>query len=329
MEPLMHGTPPLPDAHHPSVDEAAAGWLVRTHGGLAPGEREALDQWLADDPAHAQAFKRLRATWAFLDDVAPAHRRRRRAARLRRVGQLAAAAVFVAAVAGSVVWWQHKPLPALASEAYRTARGEQRQVTLGDGTVVWLDTGTELSVALSDTGREVTLSSGQALFDVTHDTARPFIVHTATARVRVVGTRFNVRDTATGLVSRGTDVSVARGHVQVTDPEGRGQVDLLAGQAAHVSPQGIPALMHAGAGEAWRDGRVVFDDTPLPDAVAELERYGDTHLSVAPSARALRITGTFAVGQADAFARALPHILPVNLERTGGEARIVGRPPPR
>ncbi|UPG88233.1 FecR domain-containing protein [Luteibacter aegosomaticola] len=323
----MHGIPPSPDEptdRATSPDEAAAAWLVRSHGGLGRAEREALAKWLAEDPAHAVALARLRSTWAFLDDVAPAHRRRRRNARFRRAALVAAATVVVA-VAGSVVWWERMPPPAAVAEAYRTARGEQRQVTLADGSLVWLDTGTVISVRLSEGGRDVALSSGQALFDVTHDVARPFVVHTATAQVRVVGTRFGVRETPTGLVSCGTDISVTRGHVQVTDPRGQGRVDLLAGQAAHVAPLGLPARLANGAGEAWRDGRVVFDDTPLPDAVAELERYGDTHLAVAPSARGLHVTGSFTVGNADAFAKALPQILPVRLERHGAEVRIVAR----
>ncbi|KJV34752.1 FecR family protein [Luteibacter yeojuensis] len=325
----MHGTPPT-DRDHPrerpaTADEAAASWLVRSHGGLSDADSRALAAWLAEDPAHGVALERLRKTWRFLDDVAPLHRRRQRRARLRRAAYAAAAAVFVATVAGGVAWWERAPPPTVASVVYQTGRGEQREVALGDGTTVWLDTGTRISVRLSASARAVSLAAGQALFDVTHDEARPFTVDTATARVRVLGTRFSVRQTPVGLVSRGTGVSVSRGHVQVTDPEGRGHVDLLAGQAAHVAPGGTPARVATAVGETWREGRVVFDDTPLADAVAELERYGDTHLVVAPSARALHITGSFSARQPEAFARAVAHILPVDLQRRGTEVTFTGR----
>jgi len=77
---------------------------------------------------------------------------------------------------------------------------------------------------------------------------------------------------------------------------------------------------------AWRTGRISFNDTPLTEALAELERYGNTGLVVLdPTVGALRLGGSFNVRQVDALAQALPSLLPVRLERRHGVVEIMGR----
>ena len=251
-----------------------------------------------------------------------------------------AAAIFIVAGGGWYGWdaWQRQPT---FSGDYVTARGQQREIRLPDGSVLWLDTTTQAGVTFRRDRREVRLSEGQVQFSVQANPAQPFDVLAGPLRVTVVGTRFSVRNTRTGLGDGRVLVAVERGRVRVARASahrGDGQdprvalpdaVELTAGQtiAADADGRFSPvAQQPVDADRAWREGRVSFDGVSLAQALAEFERYGDTRLVVRdPAVAALRIHGSFDLRRLDAFARALPRVLPVRLEPTGdGSTEIVG-----
>jgi transmembrane sensor len=164
---------------------------------------------------------------------------------------------------------------------FATAIGEQRTLTLSDGSVVTLNVASEIKVDFSSGARVIHLKSGEAVFKVAHDVARPFVVHTSTANVRAVGTQFNVDQRPDGTV-----VSVLEGRVQVTalaqnlqgSPIPKPTIESLnAGEQARVQPNGrIEMRAHADVNKAiaWRQRRLVFEETPLEDIVREFNSYG-------------------------------------------------------
>ena len=117
---------------------------------------------------------------------------------------------------------------------FRTLRGQQKDVTLPDGSVLRLDTDTRIAVALYRERREVKLLGGQAMFQVHGDAARPFDVLAGPVRVTVVGTRFSVRHTPGILGADDIRVEVEEGCVRVAGVDGMTAapaVELGAGQA--------------------------------------------------------------------------------------------------
>lgn len=338
------------------VDAAAAGWLVRRQDGLdAEAEAEFL-AWLAASPAHAPALDQLERLMgrverlpresvallqAGLSDADHMHRpaapdcaRAVRPPWWRRMAPSMAtvALLCVAVVSGAWSWdrWYNQPT---FSQTFITARGEQRQIDLPDGSHVWLDTETRADIALYRSRREVRLPQGQAHFAVHADPGQPFDVLSGALRITVVGTRFTVRNTPYGLRSDGVGVVVEEGKVRVTPLHDAQQAVLLtAGQTVNVDAGGhlgevaLTAASTAKDAGAWREGRVNFAGVTLAQAVAEFERYGDTGLLLRdPRVAALRVRGSFDLHRVDAFASALPQVLPVRLRpATGGKAEIVG-----
>ena len=341
------------------LDVEAAGWMVRLQDGLTAAEQVELDHWLARDPAHAQALARLQGTWERLEQLPAAAvealkaglpappsaaagvpRRRKRVPTpspgrrawppaIGRVMPRAAAAVVAFAALGSAWFgWNHWQRQPTFEQSFATGRGEQRQVLLPDGSTLWLDTATRADVSLYRTRREVRLSTGQVFFAVHHDAQHPFDVLTANTRVSVVGTRFSVRHTGSGL--GGDDhvgVAVEEGHVRVAraqdTPAGGRVVDLLAGQSVTVGRSGEPGPVGNEVDTAWREGRVSFNGTRLDEALAEFERYGDTGLIIRdPAVAALKVQGSFDLRRVAAFARALPQVLPVRLDARDGRTEI-------
>jgi transmembrane sensor len=117
----------------------------------------------------------------------------------------AAAACAILATLAAALWWQTERYP-----LYSTDVGERRSLTLADGSTVDLNARSSIRVEFTKTERHVELLGGQALFQVAKDSARPFIVRSAEATVRAVGTQFDVNRKPSG-----TTVTVLEGRVAV------------------------------------------------------------------------------------------------------------------
>ena len=199
-------------------------------------------------------------------------------------------AIAAAVVAGAVLGGRaiERQRAASAVVAHRTGPSESLTLTLPDRSVVRL--GPESGVAYrSGRTRDVQLN-GQAFFGVASDPERPFIVHTPLGVVRVVGTRFNVTATAQAL-----DLVVVEGRVELT--ANAASLELRAGQAGRVTPGSGPALRLVTdlPGETRWIGKVlIFQDTPLTQALHEIEQYYGAVIRLGDSGAAQRtVTAVF------------------------------------
>jgi len=207
-----------------------------------------------------------------------------------------------------------------------TGRGERRTVPLPDGSMLTLNTDTAVEARFYGPRREVALLRGEALFEVSHAPDRPFVVDAGSGSVTVTGTRFDVRRHADAF-----SVTVAEGSVRVDSGPWwrRSSAALSAGASARAASAGGIAVARADVDAvlAWREGKLVFDATPLPQAVAEINRYLAQPAVVAdPAAGRLRVSGIFDIDDAQALLGSLPRILPVEVRRgADGRAEIVLR----
>lgn len=339
-------------AHRQAYARWAEDWAQLDH--LPPAGIAALKQDLADQKRHASrdsadvitsasasANANARASSSSLASASANDQARTRASwwtALRGwTPQAALASLVIAAGAGYLAWTQWHTPPALYAETFVTGRGEQRDVTLPDGSLLRLDTATRVEVTLYEKRRVVSIPDGQAVFQVQGDTRRPFDVLAGPLKITVVGTRFSVRHTTLVPGDDGVRVAVDEGRVNVARADGwrawfsatetltPGQ-QLRADAAGDMSP--ITAVPTAGIAP-WRDGMVSFDNTPLSQALAEFERYGATGLRVrSPAVGALRLTGTFDPRNLTHFKRSLPKVLPVQLLPQAGITEIAALPAP-
>jgi len=290
------GKAPARQASSAPEDEALR--LVEAMGRAEEGE--------APEPASdSQTRAELEAVWdaaGWLEaedfaTSAPSDHKATRRFVWRIAGGMAAAAVL-----GFGVYLMQRP------DVYETPVGGHRALVLADGSRVTLNTASRIEVR----GRTVALRRGEALFEVAHKPdAAPFDVLTDQARIRVTGTRFNVR-----LKDGRTGVDLIRGHVRVSG-KGAPQDDetataLEAGQAVEVATGGRVGPVRAAdvaAVEDWLSGRLTFDNTPLKEAVAEMNRYSPVKLVIADAAlNGLMVNGEFQAGDVRAFSRAV-HVL--------------------
>lgn len=157
-----------------------------------------------------------------------------------------------------------------------TPKGGQYQVTLPDGTNVWLNAASKLSYPISfasHQNRTVELS-GEAYFEVAKDQAHPFIVKNRQQQIRVLGTHFNINSYAdegeikTTLLEGSVEISVARIR-RVLKP---GQESVLRDQQINVVPANVEAVM------AWKNSMFVFDHDRLESIMLKVGRWYDVEI---------------------------------------------------
>lgn len=366
----------VPDPTRPdeAVRETAARWHDLLRGErVSTGDRAAFEHWCAQSPAHRDAYAAIERAWAQALVLAEhpqilalrqetALRLTRHTARRAVTLPRAMAAVLALVTVGAlgVTAWRHydadAPVQSVATaparlfdelrgiDHYHTAVGERLNVVLDDGSLVTLNTRTELRVAYTAGERKVELRGGQALFEVARDAARPFVVEARDRRFVAVGTAFDVR--------------VDEARVQVTMIEGRVKVEparrsvpddatpaianapdlpqaqireiiLTAGQQLVAAPALAVddiRLANPERVSSWRTGQVVFEDATLAEAVAELNRYTRVPIELAdPSLAELRISGAFVTGRNDTFVEAVTGYFPIQARRAPDAIHLVRR----
>lgn len=171
----------------------------------------------------------------------------------------------------------NRPQPSYASVS--TQKGQVAQCTLPDGSKAWLNTETQLSFSTTKNHREVTLS-GEALFDVRHDTAHPFIVKSKSGSVSVLGTRFMVTDYSREPYR----VTLERGKVEVSSTiSGIKPVVLSPGQKAELKGTSFMVTMANGGESSWTNGILTFTNEPLAHIVRTIGRQYGTNITIASS----------------------------------------------
>jgi transmembrane sensor len=313
--------------------KAAAAWHERLHReGVSEETRSAFAVWLAQSVDCRSAYESVNRTWTQVHSAAldpqilalrheTALRLTRGAAASIRPLRWAAAAVVLIVLCGTAAtlggWLPLRDsLHGRNTSQYATAVGERMAVSLNDGSQVTLDTQSELSVAFTSSERAVRLLKGQVYFKVAKDRARPFVVTALNRRIVAVGTAFDVR--------------VEGAQVRIAMVEGTVRVDaatITAGEQL-IADTALPDRVSVSDPEhltSWLHGQIVFDNTRLADAVAELNRYSSTKIELAdPKIAQLHLSGAFATGSPALFIEAVTSYFPVRVVHADDHRVVLG-----
>lgn len=330
----------------PPLAEAAAAWDRRLRSAdCSEADRRDFDAWCAEDPTHAAAFDNLQLGIRSLKDAYndnPRLRAMRDSARTIKPAfqpWKIAAGLLVVVLGGGAAGWiitrPSGPVPPPQMEAsrdavsvYQTAVGERTTVVLSDGSKVTLNTRSKLVVGYTPGRRDVTLVSGQAMFEVAKNANRPFVVTAGSRKVTAVGTAFDVK-----VDARKVDVTLIEGKVRV-DPSRPNLIQQIRPDVQRLTP-GEQLIASSTTGDvfvraadvatvtSWRQGAVVFNDTPLSEAVAEINRYAPDPIVVGdPNLAQYRVNGRFRTSEPATFVNALVAYFPVEA-RTSADGQTV------
>lgn len=321
-------TPKQPSSFSPddsadnTVAEMAAYWQSRSASGqMTVEEEERFQTWLAEDPAHRRVYDEIAGLWLHPDltealKTIPLSSKRSGKVRNRRSWGLfkpvmwlspAAAALIIAAVIWQpVLYWQAD---------YLTGVGEQRTITLSDGSEVTLNTDSAIELAYQGHERRVRLLKGEAYFAVNKNPARPFIVDSGEIVTRVLGTRFFVRN---GEMK--DTVTVVEGRVEVGGLTHQQKAVLTRGERVSGTKTGVTGVVQAPEQSgAWLDQHLVFQNTPLPDVIAELDRYlpGSVFLADRSALNAVKVNARLNIKNPRTALDALEQTLPIKITHAG------------
>jgi transmembrane sensor len=321
----------------------AAAWRVR----LAENDLEDCPEfsaWLAADPHNAAAWNLVQRDWTVFGEHASSPEllelRSEALAHAHEAGQgrwtqsrkfvvtrrLGLAAGLAALAVGGLLFWMKQP------DVYTTRAGERRIVTLADRSQVALDSRSEVRVQYSAHARELTLTRGQARFDVAHDVERPFSVTADGHKVIATGTSFNVDIFGPSLL-----VTLIEGRVVVSSTSS--QVDLAkvdvpipritldVGEQVVFSPKAPPSVARVNLGQttAWENGEIVSDNDTLATVVARMNRYAQHVLIIGdPQTGELRLSGVFHTDDVEGFVSTIEAYLPISAQKDAdGTTRLM------
>lgn len=316
------------------IIEEASAWVVKLNGGrLSREDSLAFEDWLNESDAHKQAFKQLAQVWSGVGrafEVRPtqdgAQMSIRRIisawaqvypAKAWSVGIAACLALVICAgLVGNALLL--KPQSKLDLVVAQTRVGESKTIAMSDGSIIQLNTDTEVNVAYSEGERAVKLLKGEAFFRVAKNANRPFRVYAGNGSVEAVGTAFGVY-----LRNNATEVTVTEGQVKLS------RLETAAKPGTSRLPEREDTIATAVAGRnvvfdkslisfeeinkeemakklSWQEGRLLFNGDTLEKAVGEFERYTSADIVILDNdIRNTRIIGSFSSGDLEKFLYAL------------------------
>ncbi len=307
-------------------DQAARWYAAMRSDVISSRRRNEFEAWLAANGEHRTAYERIDRQWQATDNLLEAESLQTMgeaflqegngsAPRILRRYSMAAAALLLVAVG---VFYFGDVVP--KGELYSTVIGEQKIVSLEDGSTVKLNTNTELNVEFTATTRRVALLRGQAWFAVAKNSARPFVVDYGRGRVTVLGTEFDVYRTPGSAT-----ITLLDGSVRVdkkANGEKNGAVTLVAyrdatsGQQVRHTDQGLSKIFVAPRDEitGWQENKMIFNNWPLEKALEEVNRYSETQVFIGDdSLKKLRLSGMFHTRQPSVVIRAVKSYFPIKV----------------
>jgi transmembrane sensor len=252
------------------------------------------NNWRNHSPSHNQAYEKIARLWHNLDALLqawrqqqtistdtfdeqlfkqpenPVKRIRPTSTKKRQLHVLTVAASFILAILLSLFpdYWRNPWAD------YRTLIGEQSSLTLADGSIVHLNSGTAINTRFTANTRQVVLLRGEAEFEVAHDRNRPFTVSSGDIHTQAIGTKFIVRyEGEEGLTS------LLEGKIRCFSKAGVNQSGsafiMMPGQQAPFRKNriGSPSRIDTANADAWKNGRLLMNFVTLEQAIQEINRY--------------------------------------------------------
>jgi ferric-dicitrate binding protein FerR (iron transport regulator) len=200
---------------------------------------------------------------------------------------------------GGLAKFKQAPSPSVyKAKPTQIVKSQKKQLTLPDGSMVWVNAGSELKYPEMFEGktREVYLT-GEAYFDVQHDASKKFIIHTGKVVTKVLGTAFNIKEdknkeTIVVTVTRGK-VKVANGSQELGIITRNQQISFNL-----TTNKSVKTEVNASEAIAWQEAELHFDDVTFAEVAEKLQQRFNVEIRFANNKlKTCRFTGTAASGE--------------------------------
>ena len=250
-------------------------------GKASPKEQRLIGQWLDESEKHKEVLVRERMVFdamivsGGITDRQSVQSRKKRTRVVFMELLRVAAVILVMFLVGGYIYVRKMEEIRLANNIVTVPVGQRVNLQLPDGTSVWLNASSEIiyPAYFSGSTREIHLN-GEAYFEVEHNASKPFIVHTETFDIKVLGTKFNV-DAYKGM--EGFTTALMEGSVEVTDRKNKDKSVRLypAQKVAFRNGELCKSPIDNYDVYRWREGLICFKETRFADLMRQLEKnYG-------------------------------------------------------
>jgi transmembrane sensor len=241
--------------------------------------------WHASGIEHFRSEEPLNKALATLNENiqrSQNQRRKRLYISIMRYAAMVTGAVLIAWLVTLLIKQKPRPEALITSAVSHT--DSSQLVTLSDGTRVWLNSNSHITYPahFSAGNRKVTIE-GEAYFDVTHDPEHPFIVHTVTVDIKVLGTAFNVQAYPNAAQ---TEAVLVRGKIVMADSLGQQLAAVAPGQIARfekASKQVTLQPVNADSYTGWRFGQITLSGANLATITRKLSALYAVRFTIDPS----------------------------------------------
>lgn len=333
-----------------TIAREAGEWVIKLEGDTPPTAEDyaVLKEWLSRSPAHREEINSLANFWGSMNVLTelavPLGKTDSQVANeqasawpTNRGGFAIAASLFSMVCLLGIAYLGF--FQSTGNGLYATVVGQQTSTTLNDGSVIQLNTNTQLAVSYSRDYRDIRLLQGEAHFTVAKNPERPFRVRVGNGQVQAIGTAFSVY-----LNGQNVDVTVTEGRVGLAVIE-QGRVknaaikqlainkelgQLNAGQGTTIKNAVVstrPLIAELEKVESisqdelarrllWRKGLLKFNGNLLEEVIQEISRYTSLSIEITdPAVRGIRIGGQFRVGDTDGMLQSLETNFGIHVER--------------
>ena len=250
-------------------------------GKASPKEQRLIGQWLDESEKHKEVRVRERMVFdamivsGGITDRQSVQSRKKRTRVVFMELLRVAAVILVMFLVGGYIYVRKMEEIRLANNIVTVPVGQRVNLQLPDGTSVWLNASSEIiyPAYFSGSTREIHLN-GEAYFEVEHNASKPFIVHTETFDIKVLGTKFNV-EAYKGM--EGFTTALMEGSVEVTDRKNKDKSVRLypAQKVAFRNGELCKSPIDNYDVYRWREGLICFKETRFADLMRQLEKnYG-------------------------------------------------------
>jgi len=322
----------------------AAAWIAQLEtGDLSGGDITALKEWVNRSPQHKMELQKLAKLWGMLDEppllrelLDQNHAQQRhmtsspvRKKSVRKIFWTTATGVCAAICLMLAISFYQTSLMQ-EDRQIMTAVGQIETIDLKDGSVISINTDTQLDISFSAKERRIRMLSGEAIFEVAHDEKRPFLVHVGKNQIRAVGTAFAIR-----IDQQDMRLTVTDGRVEMaktlndapSDNDNTSQAPqpiaiLLKGQSVEMKDDVLGAISSLEQDQidrklSWQKGVLEFAGEPLQHVVTELTRYTSISFEIADEDLAsLPVGGVFRIGETDKLLEVLEQSFGIKVSQT-------------
>jgi len=295
----------------------AVDWMLRLQEDPEDAAlQERFQQWLNEDPARAVIYQRACRTMGDASHLLSSDLDFARNAAHKPLARRRNVVAGLLLVLGSSLAFFLADGPMRLQADAMTGTGQPQSVTLADGSTVELNAESAIAIHLSPSERRITLLRGEAFFQVAADATRPFVVEAGRGTTTALGTAFDIN-----LTQQGTKVVVTEHAVTVASEDGGRAHRLQEGEQISYDPDGrlqAAETVDIDTATAWRQGRIVFDNSSLSSVVEQIDRYIPGRIVIAQSDLADRgISGSLDLSRPEEALDAFANAIGIRITRLG------------